>query len=146
MLFCCLLIFFKINFLFFEKLFQQYHRCQTVCILIRPDILSGLILVQTVCKSFQQTTQVCEELTTTISKLCLLPLLIFCLPPNFNLLNLKKTSEYDQEMPQLHITDQLTAPAHSTARKRPSTLTATQQQEHKVMQPAQDSKSTIKVQ
>ena len=32
--------------------------CQTVCIQIRPDILSGLIWVQTVCKGYQQTTKV----------------------------------------------------------------------------------------
>ena len=44
MLFCRLLIFFKINY--FEKKFQEYH----------PSILSGLIWVQTVCKGYQQTT------------------------------------------------------------------------------------------
>ena len=31
--------------------------CQTVWILIRPDILSGLIWIQTVCKDHQQTTK-----------------------------------------------------------------------------------------
>ena len=34
--------------------------CQTVWIQIRPNILSGLIWVQTVCKCYQQTTQVCR--------------------------------------------------------------------------------------
>ena len=41
MLFCPLLIFFKINFM--ENLFQEYHLCQTAWI-------------QIVCKSYQQTT------------------------------------------------------------------------------------------
>ena len=36
--------------------------CQTVWIQIRPDILSGLICVQTVFKDFQQTTLVDKEL------------------------------------------------------------------------------------
>ena len=44
----------RINFL--EKYFQEYHQSQTVWIQIRPKILSGLIWVQTVCKSFQQMT------------------------------------------------------------------------------------------
>ena len=43
--FCRLQIFFKINF--FEKLFQEYHQCQTAWIQIRPNILLGLIWVQT---------------------------------------------------------------------------------------------------
>ena len=47
--FCRLLIFFKMNF--FEKFFQEYHQCQTAWIQIRPDILSGLIWVQTVCNN-----------------------------------------------------------------------------------------------
>ena len=34
--------------------------CQTVWIQIRPDILSGLIWVQTVCKGYQQMTKVTE--------------------------------------------------------------------------------------
>ena len=36
MLFCHLLIFFKINF--FEEFFQEYHQCQTVWIQTRPDL------------------------------------------------------------------------------------------------------------
>ena len=53
------LIVFRINF--FEKLFQENHwmmECQTIWIQIRPDILSGLICVKTVCKGYQQTTLV----------------------------------------------------------------------------------------
>ena len=52
--------FLKTNIL--EKLFQEYHQCQTVRIQIRPDILSGLIWIQTVCKGYQQTALVGEEL------------------------------------------------------------------------------------
>ena len=51
-LFCCPLIFFKINF--FEKFFQEYHQSvKKVWIQIRPEVMSGLIWVQTVCKSYQ---------------------------------------------------------------------------------------------
>ena len=46
----------KINF--FEKLFQEYHHCQTVWIQIRLDFLLGPIWVQTVCKCYQQMTLV----------------------------------------------------------------------------------------
>ena len=38
--------------------------CQTVWIKIRPDILLGLILVQTVCKGYQQTTLVGKEFSS----------------------------------------------------------------------------------
>ena len=37
-------------------------KCQTACIQIRPDILSGLIWVQIVCKGFQQMTLAGKEL------------------------------------------------------------------------------------
>ena len=50
--FCHLLIFYQ-NQLFFNWL----SNCQTVWIQIRPYILSGLISVLTVCKSYQQTTR-----------------------------------------------------------------------------------------
>ena len=53
-MFCRLIIFFKINF--FEKIFQEYLQCQPIWLQIRPDILSGLIWVQTVSKDYQQTT------------------------------------------------------------------------------------------
>ena len=55
MLFFRLLIFFKINFL--RKFFQEYHHWT----LIRPDDLSGLIWVQTVCQGYKQTTLVDKE-------------------------------------------------------------------------------------
>ena len=43
----------------FEKdLSAMPSECQTVWIQIRPDFLSGLIWVQTVCKDYQQMTKV----------------------------------------------------------------------------------------
>ena len=60
--FCChMLTFFKVNF--FKKIFQEHlPECQTISIQIRTDILSILILVQIVYKSYQQMTEVnaCE--------------------------------------------------------------------------------------
>ena len=53
--FCCLLIFFKITF--FEKVFQEYHLSVK-----QIESKSGLIWVQSVCKSYQQTTQGDKEL------------------------------------------------------------------------------------
>ena len=55
---------------FYNQLFQKIlsgipSECQTVWIQIRPDTLSGLILVQTVCKCYQQTTSVGKELIST---------------------------------------------------------------------------------
>ena len=52
---------------FQNQLFQKIlsaitSECQTVCTQIRPDILSGLIWVQTVCKDYQQATPVGKEL------------------------------------------------------------------------------------
>ena len=49
---------------FFEKIFQEYHQSvmQAVWSPIRPNVMSGLILFQTVCKSYQQTTLVDKEL------------------------------------------------------------------------------------
>ena len=61
MLFYCLLIFFKITF--FSKNSYRNTVCQTDWIQITPDILSGLIWVQTVCKGYQQTTLGGKELT-----------------------------------------------------------------------------------
>ena len=49
--FCRLQIFLKIDF------FKNFLRCQSVRIKIRLDILSDLIWVQTVCKTYQQTTR-----------------------------------------------------------------------------------------
>ena len=53
--FWCLMIFSKSTFS--TKFFQEYipSECQTVWILIRLEILSGLIRAKTVCKSYQQT-------------------------------------------------------------------------------------------
>ena len=58
MLFCPQWIFFfKINF--FKKYLSGIpSECQIIWIQIRPDILSGLIWIQTVCKGYQQTTKV----------------------------------------------------------------------------------------
>ena len=62
MLFCRLLIFFKINLL--KKILSGIQsECQTVWTLIRPDNWSGLSWVQTVCQGHQQTTLVDKELT-----------------------------------------------------------------------------------
>ena len=66
-MFCRLLIFFKINS--FGKFFQEFHQCQIVWIHIRPDIMSGLILVQTVCKCYQQT--ILGDKESEIAYLCL---------------------------------------------------------------------------
>ena len=52
--FCSLLIFFR-NQLFCKILSGIPSECPTVWILIRHDILSGLIWTQTVCKGYQQT-------------------------------------------------------------------------------------------
>ena len=57
MLFCCLLIYFKI--IFFQKILSRTpSECLTVWYQINPNILSRLIWIQTVCKSYQQTTPV----------------------------------------------------------------------------------------
>ena len=57
---------------FFEKFFQEYHQCQIVWIQIRPDVLSGLIWVQNVCKGYLQRTLGDKGLTVF---LLLIPLL-----------------------------------------------------------------------
>ena len=50
---------------FFKKILSGIpSECQTDWILIRPDILSGLIWVQTVYKGFQQTTVGGKDLNT----------------------------------------------------------------------------------
>ena len=53
--FLCRLLIFQ-NQLFRKILSGIRAECQTVWIQIRPNVLSGLIWVQTVCKSYQQTT------------------------------------------------------------------------------------------
>ena len=58
--FCRLLIFFKINF--FQKILSGIpSECQIDWIHIRPDIILGLIWVQSVCKGYQQSTQGYKE-------------------------------------------------------------------------------------
>ena len=57
----CMLFFLSSADFFQNQLFQKIlsvipSECQTDWIQIRPDILSGLIWLQTVCKSYQQTT------------------------------------------------------------------------------------------
>ena len=44
----------------FQNVLEGYHlnKCQTVRIQIRPDFLSDLIWVQTVCKGYQQSTKI----------------------------------------------------------------------------------------
>ena len=60
-IFVRLLIFFEINF--FEKFLQELPlECQTVWIQNRPDVLSGLIWVQTVCEGNQQPKLVGKDL------------------------------------------------------------------------------------
>ena len=51
------------NHLFQNILSGISPECQAVWIQIRPDILSGLICIQTVCNGYQQTTLVVKELT-----------------------------------------------------------------------------------
>ena len=56
--FCRLGNFLNRLFFFQNNLSGMPSGCQTVWIQIRPDFLSGLIWVQTVCKNYQQTTKV----------------------------------------------------------------------------------------
>ena len=57
---CC----FDVCWIFLDNInfFENFLQSQTVWIKIRPDIVSGLIWVQTVCKCYQQTTLVRKEL------------------------------------------------------------------------------------
>ena len=43
-------------------------RCQIVCIQIRPNIMLGLIWIQTVCKYYQQSTLKGKEVTEILIK------------------------------------------------------------------------------
>ena len=65
-LFYGLLIFFK-NQLFRKILSGIESECQTVWIQIRPDVSLGLIWVQSVCKSYQQTTLGDIEVTQNVA-------------------------------------------------------------------------------
>ena len=53
-------------FFFYNDLSGISVKCQAVWIQIMPDVLSGLIWVQIVCKGNQQTTLVRKEFMTTI--------------------------------------------------------------------------------
>ena len=52
----CFFVFFFSKSTFSKMLSEIPSECQTDWFQIRPDVLSGLIWVQTVCKSYQQTT------------------------------------------------------------------------------------------
>ena len=54
--------------LFWKILSEIPFECQTVWILIRPNILLGLIRIQAVCKAYQQTTPVGQELGPFLSR------------------------------------------------------------------------------
>ena len=54
------------NQLFSKILSEIPSECQTVGIQTKPDILSGLIWVQTVCKGYQQMTLGGKELKKTV--------------------------------------------------------------------------------
>ena len=64
--FCCLLIFtFKKSLFFFKNTLSGIpSECKTIWIQIRPDVSSGLIWIQTVCKVYQQTTLVDKGLNS----------------------------------------------------------------------------------
>ena len=62
MLFCCPLVYFKINILKKNPLGNNISVSNILDPDLRPDILSGLIWVQTVCKGYEQTTLVGKEL------------------------------------------------------------------------------------
>ena len=47
---------------FSKRVSRLVSECQTVWVEIRPNVLSGLIWVQTVCKGYQQMTLVGKEL------------------------------------------------------------------------------------
>ena len=54
---CCFFFFFFFQNQLFRKILSGIpSECQKVWIQIRPDILLGLIWVQTLCKGYQQTT------------------------------------------------------------------------------------------
>ena len=57
---CHALFVFKINF--FKKFFQEHTERQMILIQILTNVCSALIWVQTVCKSYQQTTKIAATL------------------------------------------------------------------------------------
>ena len=63
MFFCRLPYFLFFKIIFFRKILSGIPSvCQRVSIQIRPDNLSGLVWIQTVCKGYQQTSPVDKEL------------------------------------------------------------------------------------
>ena len=70
MLFCRLLIFFQ-NQLFRKIISAIPSECQTDWIQVRPDILSGLNWVQSVCKGCEQTTPEGNEFNVHVQLLSL---------------------------------------------------------------------------
>ena len=67
--------FFKVNL--YKIFFQEYHQCQKIWIQIRQDVLSGLIWVQAVCKSYQQITPAGKGLISVKTYFTIFFLLIF---------------------------------------------------------------------
>ena len=52
---------FKVNI--FVKFYHEYHHvASVVCILIKPDVLRGLIWIQTICKDDQQITKYATDM------------------------------------------------------------------------------------
>ena len=56
--FACFFFLSSVDFFFFKLIFQKNpteiaSECQTVWIQIRPEVLSGLIWVQTICKGYK---------------------------------------------------------------------------------------------
>ena len=67
------------DFFFQNELFRKIlsgipSECQTDWIQFRPDIFSGLIWVQFVCKGYEQTTQVDKEFKNKLLKMQLIVL------------------------------------------------------------------------
>ena len=62
------------NFIFksniFENYLREYHLCQEVWSLIRPNVLSDLNWVKTICKDFQQSAvnEMLNEVGNAVSK------------------------------------------------------------------------------
>ena len=110
MTFYHLQIFFKSSFL--EKFVQEYHNSQTVWIQIRPDILSGLVWIKTVCKDHQQTTLAGKEFNSLHNGIYFL---IFS-PANSEINFFRKFfQEYHQSVKQLRsrsVTDSLSCKDH----------------------------------
>ena len=54
---------------FLNNISRIQPECQTVLIQIRPDVLSGMVWVQTICKGYQQATLVGKELKGCLNSL-----------------------------------------------------------------------------